>query len=150
MTSGILIDVDAGNIGLNAFAHQSFGPTIVNHLYAHNDDLGTIINTRIKLRTPVLTGALVSAEKYTANTMNPGSKDMVVFYASDSEQIAQWKRVYVAYQEGGSLGKPTYTNAPHEMYAKIQTDDIPLIEAWGEGYINEALDILASGTGIKP
>lgn len=137
-----IISIIAGSLMLN----MDMDGQIKEGFYADNEEIAQLINFHIQARTPIRTGALVSAEKYEVNH-DPSSEDLVVFYADDAEQLAEWKRVYVAYQEGGAYGLPTYTNPPHEMYAKVETEDADLIQAWGYATLDKSINDIASQVG---
>ena len=107
-------------------------------LRADADTLTELEVFNITARTPVLTGALAS--DLTGDT-NPSSDVLSYVYFDDTNQLDEYDRVYVQYQEGGVLGLSTYTNPPREMVASSVIDDIPAIEAWG----NQVLSIWAAG-----
>jgi hypothetical protein len=95
-------------------------------LYA--GDLADIEGFNIAARTPVRTGALQSDITEQANVSDT---ILAYVYFDTANQLDQWDRVYVQYQEGGILGMKTYTNPPRLMVASAVTEDIPAIEKWG-------------------
>ena len=101
-------------------------------LRAAADDLTQLEVFNITARTPIRTGAL--AQDLTGQT-NPSADILSYVYFDTENQLDEYDRVYVQYQEGGVLGLATYTNPPRLMVASSVTDDIPAIEAWG----NQAL-----------
>jgi hypothetical protein len=103
-------------------------------LRLHAGELADLEFYNISARTPVRTGALLSDLQEQANVS--GSILAYVFYGT-SNQLDEWNRVYVQYQEGGLLGAPTYTNGPHMMVFRALTEDIPAIEEWGNGVLND-------------
>ena len=118
---------------------------LMNALRAHSPEIAQQIETRIRARTPRLTGALreaVSSNPYTneVNGLNPVM--LVRWYADDGPQLEVWGRVYVEYQEGEPLGKRTYTNDAHQMFEDVEVDDIPLIQAWAEAVVQDAANKL--------
>lgn len=125
---------------------QDWRKTIFEELFRATDELGQLEQYNVSARTPVDTGALLADVQYTA--YHEG-KTLVDVYADDEEQLAEWGRVYALYQEGGALGLSTYTNAPHEMFAKVLTDDIPAIEKWGNDALQKGVDRLGNGSGVR-
>ncbi len=101
-------------------------------LRANADSLTELEVFNITARTPIRTGAL--AQDLTGQT-NPSADILSYVYFDTENQLDEYDRVYVQYQEGGILGAATYTNPPRLMVASSVTDDIPAIEAWG----NQAL-----------
>jgi hypothetical protein len=137
------VEIEAPN---NFFA-QNYYKTLITRLYEATEYLGTMEQFNVSERTPVDTGALMADVSFEANH-DPSSPLLAFIYSNTTEQQAQWGRIYEAYQEGGALGLATYTNDPHEMYAKILTDDIPAIEQWGADALQGGLDELAKGQGL--
>lgn len=126
--------------------------TIDEQLHGHTPELGDILVPLVQAKTPVLTGALSSDMTYEAYT-NPeepgGDEDLVYVYASGTEQIASWDRIYVQYQEGGALGLPTYTNPPREMFATTaETDGLEAATMWAVEWIDYANLLCLSGAGV--
>jgi hypothetical protein len=111
-------------------------------LRLHAGDLADIEYYNISARTPVRTGALLSDLQEQANVSD--TILAYIFYGTEN-QLDQWDRVYVQYQEGGILGRPTYTNDPHEMVYSALTDDIPAIEEWGNKVLNDWVAVLVGG-----
>lgn len=113
------------------------GKTVIELLKFYHDEIGQQILDRIEARTPVLTGALREDEAF-----KPGEtpEEIVQWYVGEDYQDAEWSRFYAPYQEGGALGLSTYTNGPHEMFARVATDDLILIQAWANKVVAEALD----------
>jgi hypothetical protein len=104
-------------------------------LHAHAPEIAAIINRRIEARTPRDTGALIEDEAYTV----PGAgATLVTWFVGDDYQVAEWGRVYSAYQEGPPLGLSTYTPGEHQMYNRVGTDDLDIIGAWAQGVIELA------------
>lgn len=129
------------------FWEQNWHETLVKKLYEGTEYLGQMEQYNVTERTPLLTGALQYDVSFEANH-DPNKKLLAFIYSAQTEQEAQWGRIYELYQEGGALGLSTYTNGPHEMYAKIMTDDIPAIEQWGHDALQGGLDELARGEGL--
>lgn len=139
----------AGNITLTVpgnFLDQDLEKTVIEELKAAADELGMMELFNISARTPVDTSALLSDEFY--KTYPDSSPTLVFLGVHEENQEEEWGRVYAQYQEGGALGKPTYTNAPHEMFAKVITDDIDQIGEWGVRQCQAAMDRCASGAGV--
>lgn len=131
----------------SALETQDIMATVRMVLHRDSPDLVSLIVPRIQARTAVDTGALQSA---IIGDPHPDPDDPVLaeFFADDNPQLAAWGRIYVAYQEGGTLGLPTYTNPPRLMFARVETDDLPLIEAWAIDRCQEAIDLCETGAGI--
>lgn len=128
------------------FFDRSWADLFAESLYLGADELGQLEQYNVMARTPVLTGALQSDVSY---KVGPKSDNVIVeVYSDTTNQLDEWGRVYMLYQEGGALGLETYTNDPHEMYARILTDDLDQIVAWGEGRLNLAAVAVATGKGI--
>jgi hypothetical protein len=137
------IEVTAGTL---SFIHQDFDRLLVEGFYADNEELAQLINYRIQQRTAMRTGALRQDELYEVNR-NPSNPDLVTFYLGEEHQLAEWGRTYGRFIEGPTLGNSSPTiSHPSHMYARIETDDIDLIEAWGIAQMNQVLDDIVSGT----
>lgn len=128
--------------------------TMNEQLHENSPELGKALVIMVQDRTQVLTGALFSDMTYEAY-MDPdegidvGESDLVWVYAEDTAQQAFWKRVYVAYQEGGVLGLATYTNPPREMFFQTaETDGFEATQIWALEQIFKANELCASGAGV--
>lgn len=132
-----------------AFKQQNWELTVREELHAGSDELGQLLLFKVSARTPVDTAALLSDEYYKAYP-NRDSDNLAFIGVGDENQMDEWGRFYALYQEGGALGLATYTNAPHEMFARILTDDIPDVEAWGNKWLISAMGRIATGTGAIP
>jgi hypothetical protein len=126
---------------------QDLKKTLWRALHRHGFDLATMEQSAIRARTPVDTGALFNSETFTVNP-NPQADELVFLYADQQEQLDTWNRIYDLYQEGGALGKPTYTNNPQEMFGRVLTDDVPQIEALLSAALQEGLQEYAAGIGV--
>jgi hypothetical protein len=129
------------------FFNQDIEATLRRALHRRANDLGAMENKLIEDRTPVDQGALLNSETFTTDP-NPDDEELVFLFADPQEQIDVHNREYDVYQEGGALGLATYTNAPHEMFAQVETTDLPVIQAWGEAALQEGCDEITAGTGI--
>jgi hypothetical protein len=127
---------------------QNIEETIKRTLHLNAKELGYTLIDRIVDRTQIMTGALQSSITFDDNPGDFDNPELLFLYANEDEQIAQWGRVYVQYQEGGALGMQTYTNPPREMFAKVLTDDLDDIADWGVKYCQEALDLCTEGKGV--
>lgn len=146
MSSGIGLGwIDAGTV---AFIGQNFGATIRKEVHDDSQELLNLLYYRIEARTPKSSGAL-AASLDGENFTDPSTDDLVSFLYLDQPQIDQYGRVYAMYQEGGPLGLATYTNAPHEMLYKVQTDDAPLVNAWIKGSVEAAIAKILAAQGIR-
>lgn len=125
------------------FLERNWANTFEHWLHEGADELGKLEQFNVMSRTPVLTGALQSDVSYKVGNGNDSL--IVEVYSDTTEQLAEWDRVYMLYQEGGALGLSTYTNGPHEMYARILTDDVDAIRTWGEFYLQVAADKIRIG-----
>jgi hypothetical protein len=126
---------------------------ILGQLHAAAGEIATEILHRIEDRTPVLTGALKEDETYTLAGTGPGytpvGSPLVSWYLESEYQDAEWHRYYGPYQEGGALGLSTYTNGPHEMFARVATDDLPLIEEWAKKVVADAVQQIEDSTPVS-
>lgn len=123
--------------------------TINEQLHLNSPQITDVLLIRIYDRTPEDTGALKSSLTGVANVDHPDDPLLSYLYANDQEQLDEWGRIYVAYQEGGALGLPTYTNPPREMFAKVMTEDLNDIAGWAVMSCQEALSRCSAGTGLK-
>jgi hypothetical protein len=110
---------------------------LVKLLRFHVPEIADAILSRIEDRTPVDTGALKEDEA--VRVLKSGG-ELVEWYVGGEYQEAENQRVYAAYQEGPPLGQTTYTNGPHQMFARVATDDLLIIQAWANQVVAEALD----------
>lgn len=122
-------------------------------LHGHSPELGTTLQTFVRALTPIRTGALLQDIASFPNTVamgvGGGESTLVLVTAEDVAQEAYWHRYYAPYQEGGELGLPTYTNAPHEMFfLTATTDGLDEVMFWAMDYIDEALRLSAVGGGV--
>ena len=130
---------------------QDLGATIDEQLHEHSPELGLALRDFVQELTPILTGALISDMSYEAypDPGGGGQTDLVYIYSETLAQEAFWHRVYVAYQEGGPLGLPTYTNAPHEMFWETASGaGLDFTKTWAETYIQVAIDMCIIGIGV--
>jgi hypothetical protein len=125
---------------------QDLASMLTKNLHKASPLLGAALRVRVVDRTPTSTGALQEDASYTAYT-NANSDTIVRLYFGEDNQLEAWKRVYWLYQEGGTLGLPTYTNEPHEMLARVGTDDIDVVEGWLEMVADGTLGSFAKGEG---
>ncbi len=126
---------------------QDADTTIREELHNGAQELTDTEIDQIKGRTPIMRGGLVQSIFGDATT-DTSSDDLSFLYPDDAGQLAAWNRVYVAYVEGGVLGRPTWTNPPREIFMQVTTTDIPTIIAWAYKYADLALQRLAKGTGV--
>lgn len=124
---------------------QDVEATIRQSLHNHAQDLIDLEVPLIRARSPYLTGALRDDIKGLPYTTGD---DIALLYADNAAQLAQWGKVYAPYQEGPPLGLSTWTNPPHQMFASVLTEDIPVIEQWAVEAAQEALDQCTQGIGI--
>ena len=111
-------------------------------LRAEADTLTQLEVFNISARTPVRTGALLSD---ITGEDNPSTDILSYVYFDDTNQLDEYDRVYVQYQEGGILGMATYTNPPRLMVASAVTEDIPAIEIWGNQALADWAAVLIGG-----
>jgi hypothetical protein len=103
-------------------------------LRLHAGELADLEAFNIAARTPIRTGALVSD---ITEQSNLSDTILAYVYFDSTNQLDEYNRVYVQYQEGGVLGLPTYTNPPRLMVASAVTDDIADIEDWGNSVLQD-------------
>jgi hypothetical protein len=111
-------------------------------LRLHAGELADIEFANVSARTPVRSGALLQDLQEQANVSD--SILAYIFYDT-TNQLDEYDRVYVQYQEGGILGMATYTNPPRLMIFSALTDDIADIEAWGNQVLNDWVAVLVGG-----
>lgn len=102
--------------------------------------LGFELNDRVRTRTAYDTGALREDETFEVNT-DKSSKDLIVFYVTDTHQMAEWGRTYARFIEGEPLGftSPTIYN-PSQMYERMGEEDMDIIDLWGAKQAQKGLD----------
>jgi hypothetical protein len=111
------------------------GAEAMKALHDAAPEIASEVISHIRERTPWLTGALREDED---SKLGNGSL-LVTWYAHTDAQTSEWGRPYGQYQEGGALGASTYTNGPHEMFARVATDDRGAIEAWANKVVDQAI-----------
>ena len=130
--------------------NQIFGmnldATIRAKLHENTPELSDLLVFLVSEKTPVRSGALLGS--ITGIPYTDDGDDLAYVYADPGPQLDQYNRVYAPYQEGPSLGLSTFTNAPHQMFARTGTDDLPLIAEWAREHAQEALDLCVAGGGI--
>lgn len=126
------------------FFREDWYDVIVGQLHAGQSMLGELLVFTVSSRTPVDTGALQADVSWE----NGSGDEIGTVYSAQTEQLAEWGRVYELYQEGALLGLSTYTNSPHEMYAKVLTDDVPAIEDWGNQWLQRGADLMTTGAEV--
>ncbi|GHO44518.1 hypothetical protein [Ktedonospora formicarum] len=106
--------------------------------------LRDMMEIRVRVNTPQLTGALIQDIKGTYAT-SVSSDTLAEVHAESEHQLDTWKRVYVQYVEGPPLGLATYTNPPRQMFNHI-ANDTGFIEDWAVQYTQLTLDNIVNGT----
>src|SRR5260221_478476 len=137
--------------GTGMIIGQDIGATIDEQLHEHSPELGLVLKDLVQNLTPILTGALISDITYEAypDPGGFGQSDLVLIFSETLAQEAFWKRVYVAYQEGGLLGLPTYTNNPHEMFWETASGaGLDFVKLWATMYVQVAIDMCVIGVGV--
>lgn len=112
--------------------------TLLKGLHFHAPELADTILDRVEARTPVDTGALKEDEAYKLGSSS--SRSLVTWFVGNEWQYSENGREYSVYQEGPPLGKSTYTNGEHQIFAQIATTDLPIILAWAEASVQEGID----------
>ena len=134
--------------GTGGIMNQDIWGTIDEQLHEQSPEIGAVLEELVRAKTPILTGSLQESMSYDAY-LDTGDADLVWVYADDLEQIQEWNRIYVQYQEGGPLGEETYTNDPHQMFLNTaETDGLVWTEIWARQTINDALDLCIAGAGL--
>lgn len=126
------------------------GDKLMSALRRATATLAPLLATRVRGRTPRQTGALredVTGDAYTSAVSGTRQVKLVDLYVESGAQVSEWGRVYAAYQEGPPLGLSTYTNGPHQMFARVATEDLGLIEGWAEAAVGGA-DVLEGGEEV--
>lgn len=141
-----LISIESGTLAFLGNAGL-ISPSVINEFYKDNDEIAKLIYFRVQMRTAMASGALRGDETYEVNH-NPDSQDLVVFYVRDDNQISAYGRTYARFIEGPGLGNSSPTIAePSHMYARIETDDRDLIQAWGQATLGKATDVVTALAG---
>ena len=134
--TGVTIIAGTGGILL-----KDLRPLLLNHFRTEAPALGVQLQELVRNLTPVLTGALETSIDFLTWPNVNDDMDILWLYAEDLLQQQMWHRIYVQYQEGGLLGAPTYTNAPHEMFLTVaDVDGPPVVAAWGLNAVQNAID----------
>lgn len=132
--------------GVLSFLASDMTAPVIDEFYDMSAlyELGNELNDRVKTRTAYRTGALREDETFEINT-DKGSKDLIVFYVTDTHQIDEWGRTYARFIEGEPIGftSPTIYN-PSQMYYKMETEDMPIIDMWGGHQAQHGLDKIAA------
>jgi hypothetical protein len=122
--------------------------TIREEIHLNTQELMDIEIDTIRKRMPVDRGGAI-ADVWGIAYHAVDDRNLALIYSVDQGQQSAWGRTYIDYVEGGVLGRSTWTNAPREVYFQVTTTDIPQVEAWALKYVQQALDRLAAGTGVK-
>lgn len=93
----------------------------------------------VKERTPVRTGALHASVDATWTPDSFRKSNLATVFFNEGNQLAEWNRVYVAYQEGPPLGLATYTNGPRHMLYRAPAEDAAGILAWALDNASQAV-----------
>lgn len=137
--------------GVLSFLESDMTAPVIDKFYdgAALWTLGFELNDKVRTRTAYDTGALREDETFEVNT-DKSSKDLIVFYVTDTHQIDEWGRTYARFIEGEPLGftSPTIYN-PSQMYYRMQEEDLGAIDMWGAQQAQLGLDehIAAHGVG---
>jgi hypothetical protein len=128
--------------GVLSFLESDMTAPVIDEFYDGGElyMLGNELNDRIRTRTAHDTGALREDETFEINT-DKSSKDLIVFYVTDTHQIDEWGRTYARFIEGEPLGftSPTIYN-PSQMYHRMETEDMEVIDMWGGVQAQKGLD----------
>lgn len=143
MAGGVEIIAGTGGIlGIN------IGATVREQLHTNSFQIGNALEELVRVKTHILTGALqesMTHDDYPDDTTD----DLTFVYANDLQQLQEWNRIYVQYQEGGPLGEETYTNDPVMMFQDTaDTDGLETVEAWALATTQDGLDLCTYGGGI--
>lgn len=129
--------------------HQDMWATVERELHLQAPELGVILVSLVREKTPVLTGALQSSITAIANP--PGDRaNLLEVFPADDEQLITWGRIYAPYQEGPPLGLSTYTNEPRQMFQlTADTDGLAATEIWAQAAVDGGLALAALGNGVR-
>lgn len=111
---------------------QDFRQALADQMSLTTPILSETLKQLVKDKTRVDTGAL--SEDIEAGYRQPGPNFglLAEVFTGTENQLEWWNRIYVAYQEGGVLGKPTYTNPPRLMfYDTAMGDGLTAVLTWG-------------------
>lgn len=122
---------------------------LINSLRVASPDIAEKLESAVRARTPKRTGALresISSKAYPTLVSGTRPVSLVKLYAEDGPQLDEWNRIYVAYQEYLPLGKSTYTPQKAQMFYRVSTDDLPMIEQW----VNDTLEAAVDALDLRP
>jgi len=128
------------------------GAALLNALRFNSPDIAAQIEDRIRERTQRMTGALaesITGVPYTSAVSGARSVMLAKWFANEDDQLSEWGRVYVQYQEGKPLGEHTYTNPPRQMFEQVEIEDLGLIQTWAEAAVQNSVDGLLGGSGTE-
>lgn len=124
-----------------------FAGTLIQGIYKGAETLRDKALGKIIDKTQYAKGGLQADETGTFNS-DPSNTELVHIYTETANQLANWNRVYVAYQEGGELGLATYTNEAHMMFQST-ADDTPFFTTWGVDMLQNGINIIISGGSLR-
>lgn len=134
---GVAIQVTLHVPKLDKFAARE----LATALRAHSPEIAKRIEAKLRERAKASftqgysQGAFaedIESQPYTGAVSGTRDANLVRWYLTDDNQLAEWHRVYAAYQEGPPLGLATWTTGMHQIFARIGTDDQPDIDAWAD------------------
>lgn len=121
--------------------------TLIQAVYKGTETLRDTVLGIIIDKTPYLTGGLQSDETGTFNN-DSSSSELIHVYTETANQLANWNRVYVEYQEGPDLGRETFTNDAHQMFQST-ADNTTLFTSWGADRLQDGIITIISGGSLR-
>lgn len=122
---------------------QEFRRVLAQSMSITTPILSETLKQLVKNKTKVRTGAL--SEDIEAGYRQPGPNFglLAEVFTGTENQLEWWNRIYVAYQEGGVLGKATYTNPPRLMfYDTMSGDGLDATLAWGVANVIQTVEAI--------
>ena len=111
---------------------QDFRVVLAESMSATTPQLAETLKGLVKDKTRVDTGALSEDIEAGSREVGPNFGLLAEVFVGTENQLEWWNRIYVAYQEGGILGKSTFTNPPRLMfYGTMEGDGNAATLAWG-------------------
>lgn len=129
---------------------QDFRVVLAESMAATAQQLAEKLKGLVKEKTRVDTGALSEDIEAGANeSLGPNFGLIAEVFTGTENQLEWWNRIYVAYQEGGVLGKSTYTNPPRLMfYDTMEGDGLLATLSWGVANVIQTVEAIQTMDGM--
>ena len=129
---------------------QDFRKVLAQSMSITSPVLAEQLRALVKGKTRVDTGALSEDIESGYNSdIGPMFGVIAEVFTGTENQLEWWNRIYVAYQEGGILGKSTYTNPPRLMfYDTMEGDGLLATLTWGVANIIQTVEGINGMDGV--